>query len=210
MADIQLRTFVFLDSMQSQFASFVASTARGYLPRSGQAALYVEVAPGIAINRITDVAIKHADVIPAVQVVERSFGLLEIHSDSQSEVRAAGRRILDYLGQEEEARLAPQILTSEIITNVDDYQTMLINRNRSGMMILGGDALYVLEVHPAGYSVIAANEAEKHSPVRLVNMRPFGAVGRLQLCGSESEIDEARKAVHNALDAIKGVPNEGR
>ncbi len=207
---VQLRTYTFLDSMQPQFASFVASTARGYLPVRGQAALYVEIAPGIAINRVTDIALKRTKVRPAVQVVERAFGLLEVHDESQAEVLEAGKHILDFLDVTEGDRLQPQMLTSEIITGIDDYQSMLINRNRSGMMLLGGETLYILEVHPAGYAVIAANEAEKAADIKLINMRPYGAFGRLQLGGTESDIREAVTAIEKTLGDIDGRPNEGR
>ena len=101
---VQLRTYVFLDAMQPQFASFVASTAKGYLPVEKQASLFVEVAPGIEINRVTDLALKKTSVKPGVQVVERSFGLLEVHSFDQGYVREAGRAILDGLGLTEDDR----------------------------------------------------------------------------------------------------------
>ena len=207
---VQLRAYTFLDAMQPQFASFVASTAKGYLPVRGQAALYVEIAPGIAINRVTDIALKRTRVRPAVQVVERAFGLLEVHDESQAEVLEAGRQILEFLGHEEHDRLAPKMLTSEIITGIDDYQSMLVNRNRSGMMLLGGETLYILEVHPAAYVTIAANEAEKAADVKLIDMRPYGAFGRLQLGGTESDIREAVTAIEKALGDIPGQPNEGR
>jgi len=207
---VQLRAFTFLDSMQPQFASFVASTARGYLPVRGQAALYVEIAPGIAINRVTDIALKSTSVRPAVQVVERAFGLLEVHHESQAEVLEAGRQILQFLEHAETDRLKPKMLTSEIITGVDDYQTMLINRNRSGMMLLGGETLYILEVHPAAYATIAANEAEKASPIKLIHLQPYGAFGRLQLGGTEAHIREAVNAIEKTLADIEGKPNEGR
>ena len=206
---VELRTYTFLDSMQPQFASFVASTARGYLPVSGQAALYVEIAPGIAINRVTDIALKRTAVRPAVQIVERAFGLLEVHSESQAEVLEAGRQILDHLGLSEEDRLSPRILSSEVITKIDDYQAMIINRNRKGSMLLGGQTLYILEVHPAGYAVIAANEAEKASPVNLIELRPFGAFGRLYLGGTEAEIQAAVTAVDQTLAGIGGRENKG-
>lgn len=206
---VQLRTFIFLDSMQPQFASFVASTARGYLPVTGQAALYVEIAPGIAINRVTDIALKRTAVRPAVQIVERAFGLLEVHSESQAEVREAGRQILGHLDLKEKDRLQPRIMSSEIITQIDDYQAMLINRNRYGSMLIAGQTLYILEVHPAGYAVIAANEAEKASPITLIELRPFGAFGRLYLGGTEAEIHAAVNAVINTLESIDGLPNKG-
>jgi len=207
---VTLRAYAFLDSMQPQFASFVASTARGYLPVRGQAALYVEIAPGIAINRVTDIALKRTSVRPAVQVVERAFGLLEVHDESQAEVLEAGRHILEFLGAAETDRLKPKIMTSEVITGIDDYQSMLINRNRQGMMLLGGETLYILEVHPAAYAVIAANEAEKASPIKLIHLQPYGAFGRLQLGGSESDIREAEAAIHKSLDTVAGRANDGR
>lgn len=205
---VDLRTYVFLDSMQPQFASYVATTARGYLPVSGQAALYIEIAPGIAINRVTDVALKSNDVRPALQVVERAFGVLEIHSRSQAEVLSAGQAMLDWLELAETDRLRPRVMSSEIITGVDDYQTMLINRMRQGNMLLGGETLYILETHPAAYAVLAANEAEKAASIKLLDVRPIGAYGRLYLGGAEADIREAAAAAEAALAAIEGRPNQ--
>lgn len=202
----ELRTYCFLDILQPQFAAYVASTGRGYLPVERQAALYVEVAPGIEINRVTDVALKKTGVQPAVQVVERAFGLLEVHSFDQGEVREAGRAILEAMGLEETQRMKPKVMTSQAITNVSPYHATLVNRNRQGSMLLGGQTLYILEVLPAGYAALAANEAEKASPITLIEVRPFGAFGRLWLGGTESDIAEAAKAAIAALEAIDGRP----
>ncbi len=207
---IELRTFTFVDSLQPQLASFVATTAKGYLPIAGQASLFVEIAPGIAINRITDVALKANNVRPAMQIVERAFGVLEVHDESQAEVMDCGRNILRHMEQEESDRLKPRVVSSEIITNVDHYQTMLINRMRHGNMLLGGDTLYILETHPAGYAYIAANEAEKASPVNLLEVRPFGAFGRLYLGGTESHIREGARAALATLEAISGRSNQAK
>lgn len=200
----ELRTYCFLDILQPQFAAFVASTGRGFLPVERQAALYVEVAPGIEINRVTDVALKKTGVQPAVQVVERAFGLLEVHSFDQGEVREAGRAILESMGLEESQRMKPKVMTSQSITNVSPYHATLVNRNRQGSMLLGGQTLYILEVLPAGYAALAANEAEKASPITLIEVRPFGAFGRLWLGGTESDIAEAAKAAIAALEAVDG------
>jgi len=205
--DIELRAFTFLDCLQPAFASFVATTSRGFLPVEGQAALFVEIAPGIAINRITDVALKGNDVKPGVLVVERAFGLLEIHSESQAEVLSAGRRILESLGRDEKDRLEPAVKSSQIITNIDPYQAVLINKTRYGDMLLGGDTLYILEVHPAAYATLAANEAEKAAPVKLIQMQPFGAFGRLYLGGTDAAIREAVAAIMAALDGVDGRSN---
>jgi hypothetical protein len=204
----ELRTYCFLDILQPQFAAYVASTAKGYLPVEGQAALFVEVAPGIEINRVTDVALKKTDVRPGVQVVERANGLLEIHAFDQGEVREAGRAILQSLGLEENDRLKPKVVTSQTITAIDPYQAMLINRNRRGSMLLGGQTLYILECHPAGYASLAANEAEKASPITIVEVQPVGAFGRLWLGGTEASIAEAAKAAVAALESVQGRQND--
>ncbi|GIW70943.1 MAG: BMC domain-containing protein [Planctomycetota bacterium] len=203
----ELRTFTFIDVLQPQFTAFVASTAAGYLPVAEQASLWVEIAPGMDIQRVTDVALKRTNVRPAVQVVERAFGLLEVHSFDQGEVREAGRAILDYLELQEKDRLRPVIKTGTMITNVDPYQAMLINRMRRGSMLIAGETLYILEVHPAGYACIAANEAEKAAPITIVHVQPVGAFGRVYLGGTEAAITEAAAAVHNALASIDGRPN---
>jgi hypothetical protein len=211
---IDLRTYVYVDVLQPQLASFLATVSQGYLPIEEQASLFVEVQPGISINRLTDVALKAADVAPGMQIVERAYGVLEIHSFNQSEVRAAGEAMLNHLGVEETARLKPRIVTSEIITGTSPYQTMLINRFRHGDAILKGQALYILETHPAGYAILAANEAEKRAPIRLLEVVTFGAYGRLYLAGGDEEIREAAAAAEEALAGINGrdnpSPGEGR
>jgi len=208
---VDLRTFTYLDILQPQFACFVASTARGYLPVAGQAALYVEVAPGIEINRVTDVALKRTGVRPAIQIVERAFGVLEVHSFNQGEVREAGSAILEALGCSSELeRIKPRVVTSQTITNIDPYQAMLINRMRKGHMLLGGQTLYILETHPATYAAFAANEAEKAADISIIEVRPYGAFGRIWLSGSEASVVEAAKAATQAIESIDGRENTGR
>ncbi|ACY18292.1 BMC domain-containing protein [Haliangium ochraceum] len=205
---ITLRTYIFLDALQPQLATFIGKTARGFLPVPGQASLWVEIAPGIAINRVTDAALKATKVQPAVQVVERAYGLLEVHHFDQGEVLAAGSTILDKLEVREEGRLKPQVMTHQIIRAVEAYQTQIINRNSQGMMILPGESLFILETQPAGYAVLAANEAEKAANVHLVNVTPYGAFGRLYLAGSEAEIDAAAEAAEAAIRSVSGVAQE--
>ena len=205
---ISLRTYVFLDVLQPQLASFLATVSQGYLPIEEQASLFVEIQPGISINRLTDVALKGAQVTPGMQIVERAFGVLELHSFDQSEVRAAGQAMLDYMGMTEQDRLTPRVVTSEIITGTDAHHTMLINRFRHGDAILKGQALYVLETHPAGSAILAANEAEKASPIRLLEVITFGAYGRLYLSGGDEEIKSAAAAAEACLAEITGRPNE--
>ncbi|MBW2731147.1 MAG: hypothetical protein JRH20_02070 [Deltaproteobacteria bacterium] len=201
---IALRTFTFLDSLQPQLASFIGKTARGFLPVPEVASLFVEIAPGIAINRVTDVALKATSVAPALQVVERAYGLLEVHHEDKGEVLSAGRAILEFLGLKEEQRLKPRVATNQVIRAVEPYQAQIINRNSAGMMILPGQSLFILETDPAGYVTFAANEAEKAARVFLVNIQPFGAFGRLWLSGPEAEIDAAAEAATAAIESITG------
>ena len=201
---IDLRSYVFLDSLQPQMAAFIGSTARGFLPLAGDASLWVEISPGIEINRITDVALKSTKVRPALQVVERLFGLLEVHSADQAEVRAAGAAILDALEVRAEERWKPKIHSSQIIRRVDAHQTQLINRNRNGMMLIADQTLYVMEVAPAAYAVLAANEAEKAAEINIVEVRPFGSFGRVYLGGEERDIMAGYTAAVQSIEDITG------
>ena len=203
-----LRTYTFLDQLQPQLASFMGKTSRGFLPLPGMASLFVEIAPGIAINQVTDVALKATRVQPAVQVVERAYGLLEIHDHDKGEVLSAGAAILKYLGLEEQQRLKPRVLTNQIIRGVEAYQTQIINRSSQGMMVLPGQSLFIFECEPAGYAVLAANEAEKAAHVYLINVTPYGAFGRLYMSGPEAEIDAAAAAATAALAGVTGKEPE--
>ncbi len=200
----ELRCYVFLDSLQPQFASFLATVAQGFLPTPGQASLFVEVAPGMDIMRVTDVALKATDVRPGMMIIERLYGMLEIHSDSQADVREAGRAILQALDLQEEDRIKPEIVSSQVIRNIHEYHTQLINRTRHGDMIIPGQSLHVLEVAPAGYAAIAANEAEKAAHVNVLEVRAFGSFGRVYLGGEERDIDIGYRAAEQAIREIRG------
>lgn len=201
---VDLRAYVFLDSLQPQFASFQATVAQGFLPKQGQASLMVEISPGIEINRITDVALKSTNVTPGMQIVERLYGMLEVHSESQADVRQAGLSILRALEVTEEDRIKPRILSSQIIRSLDDHQTQLINRMRHGNMILAGESLFILECEPAAYAALAANEAEKAAEINILEVRAFGSFGRLYLGGQDRDIDVAAPAARRAIEAVTG------
>lgn len=201
---LSLRTYTFLDSLQPQLASFIGKTARGFLPVPDMASLFVEIAPGIAINRVTDIALKAHRVAPAMLVVERAFGLLEVHAHDKGEVVGAGRAILEALELQEAERIKPRIVSNQIIRAIEPYQAQIINRDSSGMMLLPGQSLFILETDPAGYITYAANEAEKAANVFLVHLRPFGAFGRLWMSGPEAEIDSAAEAALAALSRVDG------
>ena len=201
---IDLRSFAFLDSLQPQYAAFLGTIAQGFLPLANDASLWVEVAPGIEINRLTDVALKATNIKPGLQIIERYYGVLEVHSPDQAETRAAGAAILEAIEHVEGDRIKPRILSSQIIRRLDDHHAQLINRTRHGQMIIPGQTLYVLECEPAAYASLAANEAEKAAEINVLEVRSFGSMGRVYLGGEERDIDVGWRAAVAALEGIDG------
>ena len=194
-----IRSYIFVDQLQPKTMCYLGTFARGFLPRRNMAATVIEVAPGLEIENLTDIALKTVDVKPGLLVVERQYGYLEFHAHSTASVRAAGEAVLDYLKATAADAMKPEILASKIVKRVDNYHAFLINRNKSGSMILPGESLFVLEMQPAAYAIIAANEAEKASNIKVVDYRMMGATGRVYLSGDESEIRAAARAAENAL-----------
>jgi hypothetical protein len=201
---IDLRSYVFLDSLQPQHAAFLGTVAQGFLPVAGQASLFLEVSPGISINRLTDIAVKSTGIKPGMQIVERLYGLLEIHHDEQAEVRRAGESILREIGKSEKDRLKPEILSSTVIRGIDDRQAQLINRTRHGHMIIAGQSLYVLEVQPAANAALAANEAEKAAQIKILEIVSFGSFGRVYLAGADRDIDVAFPVAERVIRELDG------
>jgi hypothetical protein len=203
---ITLRSFVFLDKLQDQLAGFIGTTARGFLPVGGVAAYFIETAPGLVINRLTDVALKATATTPGIMVVERSFGLLEIHHADQGQVLLAGKAVLGYLGIAEAERIKPRVVSEEVIRGLEPYHAQILNKMRFGDMLIAGESLFILEVEPAGYVAFAANEALKTARVKLIDASLFGAFGRLYLAGPEAQIDAARAVAARAIESIQGRP----
>jgi hypothetical protein len=204
-----LRSYTFLDSMQPQVAAHVCTTCRGYFPVPGVASLFVEIAPGMEIHGLLDKALKSTRAQPATLVVERAYGMLEVHHQDQGEVRQAGAAILEAMGAKLEDRVKPRIVSNTVIRAIEPMHAMIIDKIRFGAMIEPGLSLFIMECEPAAYIALAANEAEKAADVRLVDFTPFGAFGRLYLAGTEAEIDEAAKAATKALEGITGVAAGG-
>jgi hypothetical protein len=180
------------------------TVSQGFLPVPGDSSLWVEISPGIEINKITDIALKSASVRPGVQIVERLYGLLEIHSNSQGETKAAGQAILSYIGLRANEGLKPRVVSSQIIRNIDAYQTQIINRMARGHMLLAGQTLFVLEVEPAAYAALAANEAEKAAAINILEVQAVGSFGRLYLGGNEQDILAGAAAALASIETIAG------
>lgn len=203
---IKLRTYVFIDSLQPQLAVYMATVSQGFLPVPGDACLWMEVAPGMAIHRLTDVALKASRVHLGQQVVERAFGSMVFHHRDQSDVIEAGHSVLRALGTTEDSRQKCRIAWSEVVRSITPDHAVLINRqDRRGSMILPGQSMFILETEPAGYIVYAANEAEKAANITLVDARAVGAFGRLTLAGREADIDAAAHAAMNAVHNLSGI-----
>jgi ethanolamine utilization microcompartment shell protein EutL len=202
MSDVSLRTYAFIDRLQPQCAAHIAATCQGDVPLAGNAELFIEMAPGNEVFHVADVALKAADVKPALQIIEREFGLLELHANSQAEVLAAGAAVLAELGLTEDDRVKPEIASAQFITNVHPYQAQLLNKFRKGALLIPGESLFVLEMAPAAYAGLAANEAEKAADIKVVEIRAVGRFGRVFLSGSESDVATARQA---AIAGLMGV-----
>ena len=199
-----LRAFAHIDQLQKQMVAYIGSASRGYYPVTGQSALFVEIAPGMEINTITDAVMKKSNVRPGALVVERSFGMLEVHADDPADVLEAGDVVLDFLACREIDRLKPKILSTETIERLNPYMSQIVNRFRAASMSLSDDTLYVLEVVPAGYAGYAANEAEKAADITINHVSVYGASGRVYLAGSSSDIQAAKYAAESSLASLDG------
>ena len=201
---MELRTYVLIDSMQPQYAALTGKVFTGSVVIEGMAEVFVEVAPASDVYQVMDAALKAADVHPGTLSVERVYGLLEIHSGYQEAVKVAGAAVLRFMGMEECDRQKPQVVSSKMVTNVDPYEVQNINVRARGGLFLARQTLCVIEVTPAAYVVLAANEAEKAANITLVDYRDIGVYGRLYIAGTESEVAEARDAAIQAIDALPG------
>ena len=201
---IDLRAFAYIDQLQKQMVGYIGSASRGYYPVTGQAALFVEIAPGIEINSITDAVLKRSNVRPGALVVERAYGMLEVHADSPADVKQAGEVILDYLGCKETDRLKPKILATETVERIDPYMSQIVNRFRAASLSVSDETLYILEVVPAGYAGYAANEAEKAANITLNHVSVYGASGRVYFAGEPSDVLSGKMAAESALAALTG------
>ena len=204
----ELRVYLLVRDLQRQFAAYMGTPtrARGYPPLQGEHALIVEVSPGLAIERVTDLALRAVPAVePGILFVERQFGVLEVHGPDLAEVERAGRAILAGLRADAADQLRPRILFSDVIEDITDRQAVIINRNRGGSMVLPGDTLLVCEVTPALFATVAANEAERAAPgVTLVDVSMIGLAGRIYMCGAADDVLTAQREIAEVLGAVEG------
>jgi len=205
---VELRVYLPIAGLRRQFAAYLGTPtrARGYPPLEGDHALIVEVAPGLAIERVTDLALRAApECEPGILFVERQFGVLEVHSRDAAEAAKAGQAILAGIGRSPEDQLAPRLLYSDVIEDVTDQQAVVINRSRQASMLLPGQSLLICEMAPALFAAVAANEAERAEPGNtLVDVTMIGASGRVYIAGTSDGVGRARTAIENLLASLEG------
>jgi hypothetical protein len=204
----ELRVYLLIEDLQPQFAAYLGTPtrARGYPPFAGEHALIVEVSPGLAIERVIDLALRAVpEVEPGILFVERQFGVLEVHGAGLAQVQAAGRAILAGIEAESADQLRPRVLYSDVIEDVTDQHAVIVNRNRQASMLMPGQTLLVFEVVPALFAAVAANAAEKvASAVTLVDVSMIGAAGRLYIAGTTEDVTTARDEIDRVLASVTG------
>ena len=203
--DFRLRAYVHLDRLQPQFAAYVGAVSEGDPAVESMSSLYVEMSPANWVFPMMDSILKTVDVRPGAQIVEREYGSFEVHGESQAEIIRAGEVVMTTLNLPLTARVKPTVVSEQVITNVHPRQAQILNKQNRGTMIVGGQSLFVLEVEPAAYITLAANEAEKAAPIYLNHLNFYGKFGRVWLSGSESDIAAARQAALSALATVQGA-----
>jgi len=203
---VKLKTYVYIDSLQPQLAEYMASVSQGFPPVPGDSCLWVEVRPGMAVHRVTDIALKATQVKLTQQIVERAYGSMVVHHRDQSDVIEAGNALLKGIGETSNDREPCKIEWAEIIRGMTKDHAVLINRqHRGGSMLLPGESMFILETDPAGYITYAANQAEKAANITLVDVRAVGAYGRLTISGREADVEEAAAAAIAAVQNPAGT-----
>ncbi len=204
----ELRVYLPIESLGRQFAAYMGSPtrARGYVPLEGMHSLIVEIAPALAIHRVADFALKSVpNAEPGMLYVERQFGILELHATEMADLEAAGRAILDGIGARASDQLRPHVLYTDIVSEITDQHAVILNRNRDASMILPGECLLLVEMVPALFAAVAANEAERASPnLTLVDCQMIGASGRVFMSGTIADAERARDRILTTLATIEG------
>ena len=201
---MELRTYILIDAMQPQYAALTGVLLQGDVPVEGMAEIFIELAPASDVYEVLDVAVKTSEVRPGLLRVEREFGTLEIHGFFQEAVQVAGREALARFKLSEQDRWKPDVVSVKMVSNVDAYEEQLVNRTSRGGLLLKGQTLCVIEVTPAAYVMLAANEAEKAANITLVHYQPSGRYGRLYIAGTDSEGKVARDAAVQAVSSLSG------
>ncbi len=201
---MQLRTYVMVDRMQPQYAAFTGKRTLGMIPVEGDAQIYIEISPAAEVYRVMDIALKTTDVQPGYLSMGREYGFLEIHSSHQEAVQYTGEKALETMDLKKLDRLKPKVLSANLTSGIHPYEAQLINARNAGGLVLAQETFCVIEVVPAAYIVLAANEAEKAARITLNHYSSAGAYGRLMISGSDSAVRQSRDAAISAVESLDG------
>ena len=182
-------------------AAILGSIASGDPVVEGMAQLFLEISPGTDIYAVVDAAVKSAGVRPGSQVVERQYGMAEMHASSQEAVRQAGRTILELLQLSEADAEPVEIVSAKIISNVDPHQAQLVNKSRKGSLLVAGETMMVVECQPAAYISLIGNSVEKATNVKIIDVRGVGQFGRLWISGAHADVVSAQALVAERFGA---------
>lgn len=194
-----LRALVHIDRMGPQYAAYWALMAQGSLPLPEMSQLLVEVTPSNLVFPIGDAAFKATAVESAGTLVERDFGLLELHARRTDTVLEAQDAVLRALGLEARDRELPKLVSSQRISALEPFHSHLFNKVRRGAWTLPGDTLAIVEVTPAAYAYLIANEIEKATGMELVRVAGTGLYGRVIVAGTEAQAEVAESVTQRVI-----------
>jgi len=198
----RLRALVHIDRMGPQYASYWALMAQGSLPIAEMSQLLVEVTPSSLVFPIADAAFKACAVQSAGTLIERDFGLVELHAQRTDTVLEARNAVLRSLGLGVADRQLPELVSSQRISALSPYHSHMFNKVRRGAWTLPGDTLYILEVAPAAYAYLIANEIEKATGMELVRVAGTGLFGRVIVSGTDAQAEVAERITHQVVGSV--------
>ncbi len=201
----EVRAYCYIDALQPQCAALLSALVEGSPVAPGSAALLLEVAPGTEIYHLADVGVKASSVSLAHQEVERRFGTAVVHAPSPNDVLQASTAMLREARASVHDISPPKIHSCQHIHRVSPDQAQLMNRSKSGQMLLPGESLCVVELEAAAYAVLAANLAEKAGAISLVDIWCFGLFGRLFFGGREAAVQAALEGIEEGLASHPGL-----
>ncbi len=201
---LTMRALLQINRLQPKFAAYNGATVQGSIPLAGDTILMGEFAPGNTVFRVIDTALKAATIEATTQIVEREFGFFILRSPVNAEISAARDAVLDMLGLSINDRVKPRLESTQVITSVEPYQAQLLNKWRSGSLLVPGQTLGIVECSPAAYVGAAVNEAEKSADIDLVEVRAVGRFGRAFFSGTESAVETAMEAAVTTIESIEG------
>ncbi len=203
-----MRVYTQINRMQPQYAAYWGLTGKGTFPLAGMTQLLVELEPAIEVLSLMDQVLKACDVRSAGHLLEREFGLMEVHAQNPDMIREAGSIILDEIDLKLEDRIAPKLVSRQFLSNIEADHSQLFNKVRRGAWTLPGNTLFVLELTPAAYVFKVANEVEAAVDIDLVRVAGAGIYGRMIVAGTESNAQMAADVAESVIEDLQSGSSE--